>query len=57
MGAVGESEVSEAQIAVHWREEAYYEPPPSFVAQANAHVAAAAVPRDAYSCRAISTTP
>jgi acetyl-CoA synthetase len=31
-----ETQVSEAQIAVHWREEDYYEPPPSFVAQANA---------------------
>ncbi|HUZ55372.1 MAG TPA: acetate--CoA ligase [Streptosporangiaceae bacterium] len=31
-----ESEVSEAQIAVHWREEGYYQPPPQFVAQANA---------------------
>jgi acetyl-CoA synthetase len=29
--------VSEAQIAVHWREEEYYPPPPSFVAQANAN--------------------
>jgi acetyl-CoA synthetase len=29
-------EVSEAQIAVHWREEESYPPPPSFVAQANA---------------------
>ncbi len=29
-------EVSESQIAVHWREEDYYQPPPSFVAQANA---------------------
>ena len=28
--------LSEAQIAVHWREEEYIEPPPSFVAQANA---------------------
>src|SRR6266581_4943638 len=28
--------VSEAQIAVHWREEDYYPPPASFVAQANA---------------------
>ncbi len=28
-------EVSEAQIAVHWREEEYYDPPKSFVAQAN----------------------
>ncbi len=31
-----EAQVSEAQIAVHWREEEYYPPPPSFVAQANA---------------------
>jgi acetyl-CoA synthetase len=31
-----ETQVSEAQIAVHWREEEYYEPPASFVAQANA---------------------
>jgi acetyl-CoA synthetase len=30
------SGVSEAQIAVHWREEEYYPPPASFVAQANA---------------------
>src|SRR5260370_37492110 len=29
-------EVSEAQIAVHWREEGYYPPPAAFVAQANA---------------------
>ncbi len=29
-------EVSEAQIAVHWREEEYYYPPVKFVAQANA---------------------
>jgi acetyl-CoA synthetase len=28
--------VSEAQIAVHWREEDYVEPPPGFVKQANA---------------------
>jgi acetyl-CoA synthetase len=28
--------VSEAQIAVHWREEEYYQPSPAFVAQANA---------------------
>ncbi|HVH75334.1 MAG TPA: acetate--CoA ligase [Stellaceae bacterium] len=27
--------VSEAAIAVHWQEEKYFEPPPSFVAQAN----------------------
>src|SRR6516165_3122120 len=32
-----EAQVSEAQIAVHWREEEYYPPPPSFVAQANAN--------------------
>jgi len=28
--------VSEAQIAVHWREEELYQPPPAFIAQANA---------------------
>src|SRR6476469_2465189 len=28
--------VSEAQIAVHWREEEYYPPPEAFLAQANA---------------------
>jgi acetyl-CoA synthetase len=33
---VAPAEVSEAQIAVHWREEEYYHPPASFVAQANA---------------------
>jgi acetyl-CoA synthetase len=32
-----ESQVSEAQIAVHWREEKYYEPPAKFVEQANAN--------------------
>jgi acetyl-CoA synthetase len=32
-----ESQVSEAQIAVHWREEEYYEPPAKFVEQANAN--------------------
>jgi acetyl-CoA synthetase len=31
------SETSEAQIAVHWREEEYYEPPADFVRQANAN--------------------
>jgi acetyl-CoA synthetase len=31
-----EAEVSEAQIAVHWREEEIHSPPASFVAQANA---------------------
>jgi acetyl-CoA synthetase len=29
-------ELSEAQIAVHWREEEYYQPPAKFIAQANA---------------------
>jgi acetyl-CoA synthetase len=33
---VREGELSESQIAVHWREEEYYEPPADFVAQANA---------------------
>ncbi len=28
--------VSEAQIAVHWREEEYFQPPPQFIGQANA---------------------
>jgi acetyl-CoA synthetase len=32
-----EAQVSEAQIAVHWREEDYYQPPESFAAQANAN--------------------
>src|ERR1700744_1708253 len=32
-----EQEVSEAQIAVHWREEEYFEPPAAFAAQANAN--------------------
>ncbi len=32
-----ENEVSEAQIAVHWREEEYFEPPAAFAAQANAN--------------------
>ena len=31
-----EAQVSEAEIAVHWREEEYYNPPPRFIAQANA---------------------
>ncbi len=36
--AVGtEAEVSEAQIAVHWREEEYFQPPAKFIAQANAN--------------------
>ena len=29
-------EVSEAQIAVHWREEEYFNPPAKFIEQANA---------------------
>jgi acetyl-CoA synthetase len=33
----GQAETSEAQIAVHWREEEYYPPPASFVPQANAN--------------------
>src|SRR6266511_4118197 len=33
---VEEEEVSESQIAVHWREEEYYHPPAKFIAQANA---------------------
>ncbi|HEU0248165.1 MAG TPA: acetate--CoA ligase [Gaiellaceae bacterium] len=36
MADVEEVQVSEAQIAVHWREEEYYRPPASFVTQANA---------------------
>jgi len=31
-----EAQVSEAQIAVHWREEDYYYPPEGFARQANA---------------------
>jgi acetyl-CoA synthetase len=33
---VEEVEVTEAQIAVHWREEEYYYPSPKFIGQANA---------------------
>jgi acetyl-CoA synthetase len=33
---VAEAGLSEAQIAVHWREEEYYPPPEAFVKQANA---------------------
>jgi acetyl-CoA synthetase len=36
MTAGRDPQVSEAQIAVHWREEGYYQPPGRFVAQANA---------------------
>ncbi|HEV2343779.1 MAG TPA: acetate--CoA ligase, partial [Actinocrinis sp.] len=31
----GKTQASEAQIAVHWREEEYVAPPPCFIAQAN----------------------
>jgi len=34
--AAEEEESSEATIAVHWREEGYYLPPPKFIGQANA---------------------
>jgi acetyl-CoA synthetase len=33
---IAEAQVSEAQIAVHWREEEYIYPPPAFTGQANA---------------------
>lgn len=32
----GETQVSESEIAVHWKEEEYFSPPPSFIGQANA---------------------
>ena len=32
---VADVEVSEAQIAAHWREEDYYRPPAAFIGQAN----------------------
>jgi acetyl-CoA synthetase len=35
-GGEAADSVSESEIAVHWREEEYYEPPAAFVAQANA---------------------
>ncbi len=31
-----EAQISEAEIAAHWREEEYHYPPPGFIAQANA---------------------
>ena len=34
-GKVTTAETSEAQIAVHWREEEYFYPSPKFVGQAN----------------------
>src|SRR3989441_3827631 len=36
MKAAQEVEVSEAEIAVHWREEEYFVPPAKFIGQANA---------------------
>src|ERR671935_2951939 len=36
MAVTEEVQVSESQIAVHWREEEYYQPPPKFIGQANA---------------------
>jgi acetyl-CoA synthetase len=36
MTAGQDEQQSEAQIAVHWREEEYYQPPAKFIAQANA---------------------
>ena len=35
MATEPEKQVSEAQIAVHWREEEYFTPPPKFIGQAN----------------------
>jgi len=37
VASTDEVEVSEAQIAVHWREEEYFDPPPRIVAEANAN--------------------
>src|SRR3984893_7163723 len=31
----GESKLTEAQIAVHWKEEEYFQPPAKFIGQAN----------------------
>jgi acetyl-CoA synthetase len=31
-----DEQISEAQIAVHWREEEYFSPPAAFIGQANA---------------------
>ena len=36
MATEQEKQVSEAEIAVHWREEDYFAPPPKFIGQANA---------------------
>ncbi len=35
VGQIRDEEISEAQIAVHWREEEYYYPSPAFIGQAN----------------------
>jgi acetyl-CoA synthetase len=37
MATEEQTSVSESQIAVHWREEEYYEPPAKFIEQANAN--------------------
>ncbi len=37
MGVVDDVQVSEAEIAVHWREEEYIQPPPALRAEANAN--------------------
>ena len=37
LGSAASGELSEAQIAVHWREEEYVKPPKDFVKQANAN--------------------
>ena len=34
---MSEVQVSEAEIAVHWKEEEYFSPPPKFIGQANAN--------------------
>jgi acetyl-CoA synthetase len=39
-GGTAVEPAADAHIAVHWREEEYYEPPESFIAQANANDAA-----------------
>ena len=36
MTVQGQPQLSEAQIAVHWREEEYYDPSARFISQANA---------------------
>ena len=34
-GETGTADGTEAAIAVHWKEESYYEPNPKFITQAN----------------------